>query len=600
MTDNFDTLLHDRLARLAEEVPTTPRSSIGVVAPAPVRSGSAARRSFGGYIPLLVLVVVGTVLASVAQLGPRSFAPGSTSENGPVVATTVDGDYELAIRSEKARYAPGEPIDLNASLTYRGGDASVDIWHGYGSPVGFGVVEPVDGRPLSPGWRLSCVPTTLDRGVSLTKPFGKTGGFSNDDPLASAYESYFRDSRLSLPVGTWHVYVLASFSVGECGKDQHEIRAEIEIVVADEAPPAASFSQLPLLTVAGPHGNVCLLARASGTLARHPESGVGLAVGSGPVTPIRWPFGWTAVDGPAGLVLFDQNGAVVGREGDRYSTGGGEGPDGIFAVCSPFPGRTDEPTGPILSPPADGIQPDGSVLGLATDGTLEIRLMAAQAVYVEGEPIDVRATLRYIGTDLTADYSGGIRFHGTQIDGPRSFRFLGVTALMCVRGGFVGDLPIEQALAEVMPRARSLPAGDWRITASFDGSVPSCLSGGQQRDLLASIDIKVVPGTTPSQPIPLLTGDSSGATSSKEFCRLAMAAGTLVPHVRSGLGLAHADGAVQPIRWPSGFTSELLSDGAILYNERGQILAREGDPMQMPGGIGPDGVFTVCGTYLFP
>jgi hypothetical protein len=247
------------------------------------------------------------------------------------------------------------------------------------------------------------------------------------------------------------------------------------------------------------------------------------------------------------------------------------------------------------------IQPDGSVVDVVNDGTLGLSLRGAASVYIEGEPIDVTATLRYLGADPATDYSGGITFSGTQIDGSHHFQWPIVVA-MCVRAGSITDFPLEAALVESLPKVRSLPAGNWRITAHFSGSVPSCLAGGTPQGVgAASIDIKVVPSAEFAQPIPLLTtAEPSGATSTQEFCRLARAAGDLALHPASGLGLGQSDGSVSPIRWPFGFSAELLADGAILYGGAGEIIAREGNTMGFPGGLGTDGIFTVCGAFLFP
>ncbi len=247
------------------------------------------------------------------------------------------------------------------------------------------------------------------------------------------------------------------------------------------------------------------------------------------------------------------------------------------------------------------IKPDGSVVDVVNDGTLELMIRAAGSVYIEGEPIDVTARLTYLGTDEAADYSGGITFSGTQVDGSHHFQ-RPILVAMCVRAGSVSDFPLEAALAESLPKVRSLPAGNWRITAHFSGSVPSCLAGGTSQGVgPASIDVKVVPSSELVESIPLLTGgEPSGAAPSEEFCRLAHAAGDLALHPASGLGLAQPDGRVQPIRWPFGFAAELLADGAILYGRDGDILAREGDAVGFPGGLGVDGIFTVCGAFLFP
>ena len=148
-----------------------------------------------------------------------------------VLDTTIAGDFQLTIRATKARYAPDEPIEISASLTYLGGDESVQLWHGGGSPMAFGIREPVNGLTLSPSWRLSCTPTELVRKGSIEQAFTKSGGFDGTDPHAVEWRAFFDEPRLFLPEGTWHPYVQATFSVGGCGAGNVRFRVQLEIEV---------------------------------------------------------------------------------------------------------------------------------------------------------------------------------------------------------------------------------------------------------------------------------------------------------------------------------------------------------------------------------
>jgi hypothetical protein len=161
------------------------------------------------------------------------------------------------------------------------------------------------------------------------------------------------------------------------------------------------------------------------------------------------------------------------------------------------------------------------------------------------------------------------------------------------------DLPDERELAE-WPKVRSLPAGTWRISATFSGSAPACTGGGSS--LTASIDLTIVTAGEPARTIPLLTAANVDEVSSDRFCRNDTpfgSGGRLALDATSGLGLASENGDVQPIRWPPGFSAEMLPDGAILYGQNGEIVAREGDLISFPAGIASDGVLSVCGQFLF-
>lgn len=273
MTDQLDTELRDRLAGLAAAAPVDAPGTTSVLRPR-IRSGSAGGRfAFGGLIPVLAVLVIGTVIAGLANLGP--FAPESTATadppNGPVVATTSDGLFELTIRSTKARYVADEPIEIEASLTYRGSDP-IQIAHGQGArgtALGFGIDEPVLGDlRLTPGVLESCERSTLEPGAPLNVAFEKSGGFSGEDPRAAEYRAYFEDPVLRLPVGTWHVFAVADFFIEECSAeaDLTELRVDIEIEVLPGPLPLLEGSA-GLLVECGRHraegGERVGLARAS-------------------------------------------------------------------------------------------------------------------------------------------------------------------------------------------------------------------------------------------------------------------------------------------------------------------------------------------------
>lgn len=78
----------------------------------------------------------------------------------------------------------------------------------------------------------------------------------------------------------------------------------------------------------------CDDALASGRLVANAQTGLAFADADGAVMPVLWPFGYSARRGLAGLELLDAGGAVVAREGDVVTAGGGTGNDGLFAVCA--------------------------------------------------------------------------------------------------------------------------------------------------------------------------------------------------------------------------------------------------------------------------
>lgn len=223
MTTPLDRDLAERLERLADAVPV----DCGPLDPVH-RSAVRARRQLRmRWLTPLVLIVVLALLGGIVGIGPLT-----TLLNGPISATTNVGDFELTLRSAKATYRNREPVELTATLTYRGTKPSVVISHA-SSPMTFGIVEPVRGLLLNGIWLTSCGGSELVRGVGLEKPFVKA--FGSPVPIPLDAEAFAREPNLRLPPGTWHPYVVAEFMLGDCTSDSPKIsmRTELAIDVLD-------------------------------------------------------------------------------------------------------------------------------------------------------------------------------------------------------------------------------------------------------------------------------------------------------------------------------------------------------------------------------
>ena len=208
------------------------------------QNGGVHRGSIGRTFPAPVGVIGVIAIVGLVVLGAISIRPligGLPAPTGPVSATSIQGPFDLTIRSERGQYAPQEAIGVTARLTYSGPDETIDISHDGGSwggaPISFGVEEPVTGNlKLAPISDLMCAGSTLKRGSPLEVPFAKVGAFSDAGPLQSTYEAYFKDPLLRLPAGTWHVYALADFGLGRgCVDHSIKLTATITIVIPDAA-----------------------------------------------------------------------------------------------------------------------------------------------------------------------------------------------------------------------------------------------------------------------------------------------------------------------------------------------------------------------------
>ena len=95
---------------------------------------------------------------------------------------------------------------------------------------------------------------------------------------------------------------------------------------------ACSIGPAVALKTAPAANNICMDALLGGTLARHPQTGLGVTSADGQSTAVEWPFGYTSRQEGTKLALLDETGKVVAREGDQISVGGGFGND-LWHAC---------------------------------------------------------------------------------------------------------------------------------------------------------------------------------------------------------------------------------------------------------------------------
>lgn len=104
---------------------------------------------------------------------------------------------------------------------------------------------------------------------------------------------------------------------------------------ASAAPTApASAAQAFGIRTAPVEPQACMDALLGGTLARHAQSGLGVASADGQQTAVEWPFRYSARLEGGRVVLLDETGKVVAREGDAITVGGGFGTL-FWHACAP-------------------------------------------------------------------------------------------------------------------------------------------------------------------------------------------------------------------------------------------------------------------------
>ena len=99
---------------------------------------------------------------------------------------------------------------------------------------------------------------------------------------------------------------------------------------ASGAPTSGTFGIL----TAAVEPDACMDALMGGTLAKHPQSGLGITSADGTRSPVEWPFRYSARVEFGRVILLDETGRVVAREGDEITVGGGFG-NQFWHACAP-------------------------------------------------------------------------------------------------------------------------------------------------------------------------------------------------------------------------------------------------------------------------
>jgi hypothetical protein len=80
-----------------------------------------------------------------------------------------------------------------------------------------------------------------------------------------------------------------------------------------------------------------------------------------------------------------------------------------------------------------------------------------------------------------------------------------------------------------------------------------------------------------------------------QACMDALIVGKLVRHPASGLGIASPDGQLTAVEWPFGYSAREEGGRIALVDDRGQVIAREGDEISVGGGFGAN-LWHACGS----
>ena len=74
----------------------------------------------------------------------------------------------------------------------------------------------------------------------------------------------------------------------------------------------------------------------------------------------------------------------------------------------------------------------------------------------------------------------------------------------------------------------------------------------------------------------------------------ALLSGKLTRHAQTGLGVTAGDGAQVAVEWPFGYSAHIDRGIAVLLDDKGNEVAKEGDQIQVGGGLG-NAIWHACG-----
>ncbi len=84
------------------------------------------------------------------------------------------------------------------------------------------------------------------------------------------------------------------------------------------------------------------------------------------------------------------------------------------------------------------------------------------------------------------------------------------------------------------------------------------------------------------------------APAAVDVCDDALVSGRLVTSAQSGLALVDSTGHVTEVLWPFGYAARRGVSGVELVDDEGGVIAREGDFVEMGGGLGANDVWGAC------
>ncbi len=174
-------------------------------------------------LALLALTVVGC--------GGTNLAPGQFGRPG--LEVDVDGPFRLTFAIPVNTVRAGDAVIGQAQLELTDGIETTLSGSG-GGPLAFEFRELTGDRRMIPAWTADCAAHRLRAGEPITSAIKKSGGWTDEEPHADFYRTFFQGPDVRLPVGDWEITAVAVFGEGPgCGGRSHELRAPVLVRVLE-------------------------------------------------------------------------------------------------------------------------------------------------------------------------------------------------------------------------------------------------------------------------------------------------------------------------------------------------------------------------------
>lgn len=175
------------------------------------------------------------VFAAACSQSPTPTPVGSGTVPGPTDPQLASGvatqdDFTLSVMAMPAVAATNEVIEVTGSITNRGPEPMTVSGPGSGV-VFFSVTRLEDGvssgPPVIEG---DCAPHEFPPGEPVDFAFKKSGAFTDEDTDAGFRRSYFADTELRLPSGTWRIDVRTAGVIGDACRGE-PLDLELSLIV---------------------------------------------------------------------------------------------------------------------------------------------------------------------------------------------------------------------------------------------------------------------------------------------------------------------------------------------------------------------------------